>query len=501
LRPIVLEVTRRLCELTGLDKDKINFFFPSESAKIAQAGSTISPIAGPQNNLLPFSEAMTIEVNEEYQEGRASSTAIRYPENRLVFFDDRLDTVIRPAFAMVDVTLNFRYRAPDRETAERWRGLIKSRLAEGEDQHIHRFSYNYRLPDEFWVILREIYRLREANAGYGETFEYWLTDNSTQRLGEVANLAGTQVQYAVAETQRDVPATFDFTMAPDKGDKEDGGEARTVSFTYKFSYDKPVTCNMSYPLVIHNEVIKYRDDKPINPNDNLFSYTSSMYDLAHFMPKVDTVNAGIAQGFAIPEWDEFYPIQQLPATMRLMTAMCTIDPADPSFMLNVGDLGDIALDDKVLAFLLAEAPYATTYYRSVFALSLFENRVLQGTNALTMDTQGNVRTVDPNPSLRSYWHVRLGLVTDLRLLDQDAIDRARDHGTALIQILKVIDPTLESKGLLPTPIGDDYITRSDLNNAINEINRGIRDGTADARRMFALVQTLFIQTGKLNANR
>jgi hypothetical protein len=55
--------------------------------------------------------------------------------------------------------------------------------------------------------------------------------------------------------------------------------------------------------------------------------------------------------------------------------------------------------------------------------------------------------------------------------------------------------------LLPTPIGDDYITRSDLNNAINEINRGIRDGTADARRMFALVQTLFIQTGKLNANR
>lgn len=499
LRPIVRAVTQRLIEMTGMDKGNIHVAYPSESGKIAQPGSTLTPLPGegPQRVLMPFNEQISIEVQEEFEEERMSSTAVRYPENRLIFLDDRIDTVVRPVYSMVRVTINFRYRAPDREAAERWRDVIHNRLNEGADQHLHDLTYGYRLPDVVWVILEEIHRLREATEGYGETFDEFITDNSTSRMTTAVTMAGTQPVRMIGETQIFVPGMFDFTVAPDKGEKEDGGEARTATFSYKFSYDKPTAINMSYPLVVHNSIIKYRDEKPYQPENRKYSYTSSMYDLAHFQTNRETFGQGIQVGVAIPNWDEFHPVQVLDKTVRVFTGLALIDPKTPDLLLNVGQLGDIELNKLVLDFILSERQYITKHYKSILSLSWFKNRVMQPSGSLILDANGDVRTAEPTPSLRQYYHVRLALLEDMRLADPVAIDRARDHGYAFIEIIKALDPTLEDRGLLPEVIGGGagYIPRADADKVIDAINKGVRDGAFNQRRLFALVQTLFIKTG------
>lgn len=255
---------------------------------------------------------------------------------------------------------------------------------------------------------------------------------------------------------------------------------------------------MSYPLVVHNSVIKYREEKPYEPENRKYSYTSSMYDLAHFQTNRETYGKGIQVGMAIPNWDDFHPVQVLDKTMRVFTAMTTIDPATPNLLLNMGQLGDVQLTPVIMDFVLSERQYITQHYKSILSLSWFKNRLMQSSGSLVLDANGDVRTVEAAPSMRNYYHVRFALLEDMRLAAPEAIDRARDHGYAFIEIIKALDPTLEERGLLPTVIDDGgkgYIPRAEADKAIDNINKGVRDGSFDQRRLFALVQTLFIKTG------
>jgi hypothetical protein len=90
--------------------------------------------------------------------------------------------------------------------------------------------------------------------------------------------------------------------------------------------------------------------------------------------------------------------------------------------------------------------------------------------------------------------VRLGLVVDLRLLPVVAQNRIRRYGKALVAILKTLDPSLEEKGKLPAIQKGGFVTRDDLDIAIDEINRNVRNGYLHQHRHpFNTVQFLTIQ--------
>lgn len=488
-RPVVFDITRQLFAITGIPENT-TIFYPGEMDRAAQVGSTI----GKQGdvNAMPFSNKVSVEVEENYEQDRILSSAVYRPENLFIFRDDRIETAIKPVYSSTDVTLSFHYRAIDKAAATRWRDDIKTRISMMRDVRIHELSYSYLIPPEFLVILKELHRMREAVNGYGEDYDTYFKANTTQRASILTTQIGTQGMWAISETQMRVVGMFDFDGAPEQGSKDDEGDTWTISFSYKFKYDKPVACVMFYPLVIHNQLVDqaFRPDKPIDtPEQHVRSYSLSASNFHTFEKGTSLV--GVPQGTPIPAFDEFIPSSVIPYTLRVITALVTLDEVTPQALMSLRELGDIEFPAAILDFLVGEVPYLTKARQSIFSIQLYRNVDLMPPDSLKVLPDLSVEST-VTLSTRDYHHIRLSLATDFTQLTQAALDRAREHGLALQLILEALDPTLVDKSLIPPLLGTNYITKSDLQKAIDEMTRALRAEGDGQPRQFNTVENLII---------
>lgn len=459
-RPIVLDITRQLFDITGISHGT-SIFYPGDLEKTMQPGSSFGHTG--DINTLPFSARVSVEVEEIYEMDKIGTTATMRPENLFIFRDDRIETLIKPAYSATDVVLSFKYRAVDKVTATRWRDDIRAKISMMRDVYLHDITYHYLIPPEFLVILKEIHTLRETVDGYGETYDDYFRANATQRASVLTTLAGTRGAWGISEKQMRIVGWFDFEGGPELGSREDEGDTWTISFSYKFKYDKPIACVMFYPLMIHNQLIgqKYRPSEGVYEVENhVRSYSLSALHFNEFEKGKRIQN--IQKGIAIPAYDEFIPGNVVTSTIRLFTALTSVDETS-NVLMNMCELGDIELHPEIIKFMVTEAPYMSKSYDSIFSLSLYQSVDLLDDNMVKIDSALNVSSVN-TLSLRSYYHIRLSIVSNLFLLKKEALDRLRENGVVLGLILEMIDPTLRGKGLLPTIIGSRGNTDNNGNN-------------------------------------
>ena len=500
IRPIIFDVSRQLFKLTGLP-DNTTIFYPGDLEKEMQPGSSITK--SHDINITPFSERVSIDIEENYEADRMLSSAVYRPENLFIFRDDRVETYIKPAYSSTEVTINFRYRAVDKPSATRWRDEIRTRTGMGRDTYLHTLTYHYLIPEEFLVILKEIHRMREAVAGYGQEYDSYFIENTTQRARQLTNMSGKQTAWGIAEKQMRVVGWFDFEGVPELGSKEDEADTWTISFSYKFKYDKPITCVMAYPLMIHNQLIKYRpEEKEYRVEDYSKSYTLSAECFSKFERGNEVLTLSKRDGIAIPSFDEFIPASVVPDTVRVFTVMAGLDIINPTLLFSLKELGDYEFSPALLALLKTEAPFMTQPLKSIFVINLYQNTGLSSHDSLQVDSNLNVYSTDVL-SLRNYYHIRLSIVADLRQLSQSVLDRLRNSGLATIEIINSLDPTMSIRGLLPKILGSDYITRIALDKAIEAMylnstlqttNQIKLTTTSGLLQVMKTVQTLSIQT-------
>jgi hypothetical protein len=490
-RPVILEITRSLFEITGIPKDT-RIFYPDEDNKRAQPGSTINRDGVPV--FFQSAGEVAIEVEENYERDRILAHAIVRPENLFIFRDDALQVAIKPAYSPTDVTINFKYRALDKSSALRWRDDLMNRVAMSQEINLHKVSYSYFLPTACIDLLTEVHRLRENVDPYGDTFEQYFTKMASNKVSKVTNLSGEQFAYAVAETQRRIQGYFDFEGAPERGDKTDENATWTISFSYKFNYDKPIECVLRYPLMVHNQVIgdDYRPTPmPDSNEEHLRSYALSTSAFYEFESGKKPLSAEF--GFRIPEYDDMQPSDALPYTRMVFQAMTTVDDAYPTHFLSLKDLGDIEFKPEIIAFMKGEAPFMNKPYQSIFNVGMTCMGVLSAAKNVWVDTDLDVHCSYIR-NKRNYYHVILSIVTNLEMLSKDALDRLRNNGGVLISILDAIDPTLRQNGQLPPILRPDYVKRDDLNKAIDIINGNILTRDDRFTVQFNTVETLFVQT-------
>lgn len=491
-RPVVYDVVRSLMDLTGISH-KTMIFYPGETEKISQVGGNISQPEQP--NIFPFNDRITVEVDENHDPSRMISEAVFRPEYLALFSDEKIETLITPVYSDMETVINFKFRAASKDKAERWRDEIRAKTAIDREMFMHDIEYSYIIPEEMILILKEIFRMREAVAGYGDTWSNYLTSNSSNRITTLTTLAGTQSILGVAETQTRVTGYFDFEGVPEKGDRENDGDSWTISFSYKFTYAKPIGCAMSYPLMIHNQLLstKYRPDEvlPIkNTYAKYYSLSSSLF--AEFESTNKSI--GIPSGFSIPGFDEFIPSQILPSTVRVVTVLCSIDTAptaNPNLLLSLTDLGDSQINPVIIDFLLGELSYLNQPYRSVFNLSLYEGIYLLPNSKVAVMPDYSVQStfqLDP----RKYYHVRLGLIVNFKYLDPAAVERLQWAPDALVIILDALGYKWNKEGVLK----DKYVPRSVMNKIIEDLNR--LDGGIPNRDMAGLctVQGLSVEANR-----
>lgn len=489
-RPVVFDVTRKLLKWTGLHPCT-PILYPTHDGVVQQPGSDL--LHNPKDSELAFDDQISIEVTETMDPESLGTAAVVYPDNLFIFHDPRVETIVKPAYIHTEMAINFKFRAIDEVKARKWRDGIRTKMNQMRDLQMLDIRYAYQLPPVAMVILEEIHRLMENVAPYGKSFAQWFKNSISSTATAEANFSGTQLQVAIPEHQGRIIGWWDFQGEPEEGDKEDGAQTWTISCAFKFRFDKVAQVVLQYPQMIHNQVIKYKDTKPVYNPENVvktMSLSARYLDYFNRTRALDsTVNDN--QGYMFPAWDEFVPTGTPPYYRKIFSGMVTLDLSangNPNLLLNLAQLPEgFIIPDDMKQFIIGEAPYMTKLFQSVFSCNLYFANNLMQDGAIAVDNQLNVTTgFKPNP--RARFHVWFGICTNWRMLSDAALQRLRMNYPILLQLIRGLWPNWN---YTPDQIGNSGIaTSGSINYLAGE--------TADLmkRRNFNTVETAIIQTYK-----
>lgn len=466
-RPVCIQMIKDLVAYMGLPETTgIDYYGVTETQH-----QSSSPIDHTPTNKYPFTGRVLVEVEEDYIEERTLTTAVRKPNEQFIFHDPNLNVSIKPVYVRTEVAINFRYRAPDRTSALRWRDRMRLKVSEGQQELLHEFDYHYPLPLSELIILREIWRMREEDFGYGEDLKTYLRKYFSPRVISVTNQAGAGALLSMAERQVGVIGWFDFMAQPDKGQAAGEGAPWEIGFEYRFQYDKPVACVMKYPIVIHNQVIspKYRQDKLTyelatisrRPNDERRSldkftrlYTDAVYPF---------------KGLRIPEYDDWFGTIQFKHLNEIVTLLMGVNIEDPRELFNLKELGTHEFTEETLAYMKSEHMWLNQPLQSMFTIHLFSGNSRLEETGIVVDEDLNVRTTfDLDP--RNVYHVVITMC-EVKALSGPALERLRHHGKVALDCVRVMYPQRQPDVDKVKLVGGTLLPKKDLEQLIKVTSR------------------------------
>lgn len=461
-RPVAIAVLDQLKTAFGIKKDvKVIYSGIFENPQSQNSAIGEDPDIG-----VGFTSEglITLEAVEDYSENSLLSTAILRPEAPGIFVDDKLGILLRPVYSKTDVTLTMRFRASDEVTVSRWRDDMRIRLAAGREQQLLEVNYHYMLPPAFIIALVDIHRLREANVGYGETLQTYLREHFTARATTITTLAGTEAALAIAESQVGIQGNADFTSSIPQKERGDDGTSWSVSFDYKFTYEKVIGCTLIYPCIIHNQIM---------PTQFLPEAVNLFYDRPRLQSRsfsaLQAINhVGNVEGLTgvtIPAYDDWLPTYN-PHRVSLARILLTVDPNDPTLLLDLNELGDFKIHPEILVYLRENYSLITDSVSTAVGVELYMGDHWVNPGAITVSPDLVLRTVE-SMDQRQVYHLRITLLLDLNRLSYAGVDALRSNGLACNRILTTLDTDLAPLPLIGKAPG--LVRKEDLFNALQRI--------------------------------
>lgn len=454
-RPIIYSILDHLRHVLHIEPS-VHILFPGDLNKVAQAGATIDSASRVPN--LASDRYLFIEVDAQLDPYALATTAVNQAEHPPVFVDKALKTAITPIYATTDVSLNVKYRTPSRTDALKWQDDLRVRLSQMQDIHLHRVQYHYQLPSEYWTLLLQIYTQREAIAGYDQSFSQYIQTHASNRLTLISDASGTATALAIAETQSRIQGRYGFDSIPEKPEREDNG-TYVATLSYKFSYERPLSASMHYPVMVHNQLLPPEYVLLTTTNTNAYSgpqqYSRSLAALSHFEMLNVWQQHYDAQGFiSVPYYDRIIRPSEVPFTGTVFYALCSIDPTDLRTLVNLTELGELQMDPDILTFIReSEYPYLNKLYKSILQLHLYRDTHLAHYDSVQCTASLDIRaTYDLD--LRLPHRIRFSIVTDWSVLDPDALARLRQYPQVLLKVLRSIDELFDQNPYLIELLGN-----------------------------------------------
>ena len=440
VRPICLDVMNQLKEITKIDKE-VPVYYPDDIQKMRQAGTGLDDSSKVAK--LASQNVVYLKVDHDFDKETLATTATSQVEQIPVFIDDALKVYLTPIYTKVNVTMNIDYQCTSKTEIERWRQDIRMRVSMLRDINLHKIHYHYNLPQPFLGVLKTIHDCRERVDGYGQLFDEYMVSHASARLTLVSDIAAKSSDLVVGEEQTQIVGLYGFEGFPDKATKNDNS-TWTVNFTYTFSFDCPIACNLRYPVMIHNQLLPQKYVWFENPQTEDLGkpkmQSKSLYALNSFRADFQSwQELHKRENIIIPSFDDYIERNTPPATSTIVRALCEMVPGTPNQFLNLGELGDIMIDPDIYDFIIkSEYPYITRPYKSILLLSLYEGDSLIDDKYTNLDNQGNFTSSSTTLSLRMTHRVRLSIVTDLSLIDPDFWKRLNDYQAAKDKLLNTV---------------------------------------------------------------
>lgn len=416
--------------------------------KMAQQGTVLGE--GDDPNRWATDERVFIEVSEEFDRDRIQ--AMRLLDNAPAFFQDEgLRIAIRAVMMTMRYTVTFRYRSKDRNQASMWKSRMVAMLSMGREMIIHRRApFHYVIAPEWLELIEHCYDLRQNRGGdASEDFATYLGRHTSQCVTVRTDLAGNNGQVVYNGALERVQGWFDFDGQPEKGDREGDQDNWACSLTYTFQCDKPVMQFGRWPIVIHQQLL---DEKWLRKGPTLFSNPAEVSRgvegliAAHFESDRKANTLRQREGVGLPSYSTFWPTMVPQSTVRVFTALCLKDPENPRFLCNLEDLGDAKLDIELLDWIRSgEREFMTQRFRSILQLNLYVNDACKSSGSIVVDEHLNVFTTE-EWSDQCILHLRLGLMTNLGYLPEQALLRIRKVPTVAAKLIAAIDESIRNLG-------------------------------------------------------
>lgn len=445
-RPVSVLLAKEIMRICMIDSSNTPLYLPGERGVVSQPGTGL----GQSDEIRYQSNNRVIcNVEERVRNNQILATPVRIRNDHTpVLYDEALGLSIKPVYVQHDLEFNFKYITETKHGALRWKDNMIVRMAESRSAMQHTLLYDLTLNDDILGLLSEIYNKRERISGYGQTFSEWFKDIQVREVVAKGAIDGdpSKLVLQIGERQAHLTGHFEPGDIPVET-RNDDNITYEIEFTYKVSYMKPVHWNVTYPMVIHQQHIdpKYVDMTPRVSIDDLDTNLSSQHWLA--LERITWRDRGRSHqaigGLRYPYYDEWWkPEDNIPWSAPIISWLMSIDPLQPTRLINLKDLPDMEFSLNTWNYMQANRQFLTTKNRALIRFTLYENDIALDGSSYYVDEEMVIRTNKPL-SLRNVYHVRLSIVTSTMMLPEPVIQEACKHPLATLEIFQTILPGLD----------------------------------------------------------
>lgn len=467
-RPVADKIIRDLFAQTNIDPNKI----PIQQVGSAEAIPALNSTLDTKSNKERLAADTRIEIALSEEVVNKTNAPVMREEYPMIFIDESLFTMMKTSYKLTLNSIEVTFISKSKAAAANWVQAIQRQVSQRSFNPIHTVEYYYPVPREYLFALSKIHELREKVAGYNEDFGKWLKNCFSNKMTVITNQAGKNVQFVIKEAQTNVIGYYDFSEDPPKPNKE--GTAYSISFTYNFYYERPADCIITYPIVIHNQLIpiEIRDDRKIEDlYPQLYTLTESGTALAHFNaynrnePRFNPFS-----GIAVPHYDDWYPSYSLPDYESMMRVASCIDPKQPRWVGTINDISPYVYKPHIVQYMKDEYKWLGKRTENLFLVSLHRWNQLYATIDLIFDPELNVFT-DQDMNLRDMWHLDTDICNDISVLTDRALEALGEHPDVFDDYVDIFYPDTPLDELERNPDGN--YSLPDIKDAIDDMQDGI----------------------------
>jgi len=470
IRPVVIDVVNDLIRFMELKPNTdVIFRGHADIALMPNGVIGVKPTGSVKENIRTVGrERIFIEIEEEAPETTLLEMPVTYPEWPYIFADESLGIFIYPIKERTSVRINFINRFTSKASADAWTSLMKQLVAQMVKDVLHQATYHYAYPDEVLGLLHTLWKYRENQGGYNESFSHWFRRYSTNKLTAIANLDGGQSDLVIAETAENITGNWEFDTPPFPTKANNLGNWQ-AEFSYRFEFDKPLGMVIQYPIMIHNQVL----DATLIPKRRLPTYREKLYQKPLQQTRFEGIQEDIGQHFdsrltdwlVYPEFDEW----QLPIFdhryVPQYQVLLSVDPADPRAVVNLRELGPYQFTPRTLKYLQYVHTRCFHAHQSVIQLALFCGDDLLDASQVTVDPRTLDVRLNFDMDLRKQYRLVVYLDGNLKHLWEDVVSDLKDRGVWTQEVVSVLYPDK-----VPGLTEDGRISDDDWRKLIDEID-------------------------------
>lgn len=424
--PILITVTNDIKKLLGLNNDI--YLQLNEKDALFKTKNKLGKIS---SQFKTYNEVIIVEHSEISEENNELSLIPLNPDSLPIYEDKEIFTKATPVYHKRKMSIEFSYMSKSKDKVAML--INKLRLTTSSDSmyKTHNLEYSMVIPNIFAKLLANIVELKNRRLNPQITQEEYINSTFDNRI-DILNSVDTfdyRKDLVIRECQESVIGYIVDDLHSIK-EEEAGNGMWGVTFTYDFSYDKPVTIRLEYPFLIYNyrlhkDFWKFIKEPGIKKSG---IRTKSMESITSVLKNKETDHRFVFDKskyyMTIPAIDTHLLPKPNAYLIRLMGILLEIPDNTDKLLFNLDDLGDFKLKDSVKNFLLeSERTFINDLYNSMFYIELHKNDSKSGVR-LRLEPNGDFY-VDTDLDLTAIYRISINIVSDVTILTKDARDRLR----------------------------------------------------------------------------